>query len=51
MSSLAGTDSIFASKDSGVTGVVTETEVNISDEIFKVSSTLLNLQPFLTEEL
>lgn len=36
MSSLAGTDSVFASKESGVTGVVTETEVNVNDEILKV---------------
>ena len=49
MSSLAGTDSIFASKDSGVTGVVTETEVNIADEIFKVC-TLVNLQLIFTEK-
>lgn len=36
MSSMAGTESVLTSKESGVTGVVTEDEVNMSEEILNV---------------
>ncbi len=39
MSSMAGTDSVFASKESGVTGQVPEAEVNVNEEILKVGIT------------
>ncbi len=51
MSSMAGTDSVFASKESGVTGQVPEAEVNVNEEILKVSIVLIENGHFMEQPI